>query len=73
VQSTCRSESTGRDACAAQSSQGMDLTDNERDLLLAGLFELTITHAEDDEKRERCKALAEKLGGDADAVFFRAE
>jgi hypothetical protein len=36
----------------------MDLTDNERDLILAGLFELTITYAEDDEKRERCKALA---------------
>jgi hypothetical protein len=30
----------------------MDLTDDERDLILAGLFELTITYAEDDEKRE---------------------
>ena len=29
----------------------MDLTDDERDLILAGLFELTITHVEDDEKR----------------------
>ena len=27
------------------------LTDDERDLLLAGLFELTITYVEDDEKR----------------------
>jgi hypothetical protein len=33
------------------------LTDAERDLILAGLLELTITHADDDEKRERCKAV----------------
>ena len=51
----------------------MDLTYDERNLILAGLFELTITYAEDDEKRERCKALAAKLGGDPDAMFFQAE
>jgi hypothetical protein len=48
----------------------MDLADDERDLILAGPFELTITHADDDEKRERCKALASRLGGDPDAMFF---
>jgi hypothetical protein len=50
----------------------MDLTDNERDLVLAGLFELTITYAEDDEQRQWCKALVERLGGDPDAMFFGA-
>jgi hypothetical protein len=48
----------------------MDLTDDERDLILAGFFELTITYADDDEQRERCKVLAAKLGGDPDAMFF---
>ena len=28
-----------------------DVTNDERDLILAGLFELTITYVEDDEKR----------------------
>jgi hypothetical protein len=46
----------------------MDLTDHERRLILAGLFELTITHAEDDDKRKEIKALARKArrrpGGD---------
>jgi hypothetical protein len=51
----------------------MDLTDEERRLILAGPFELTITHAEDDDKRERCKALARKLGGDPEAMFFGAD
>jgi hypothetical protein len=50
----------------------LELTDGERDLILAGLFELTITYVEYDEKRERCKSLARKLGGDPDAKFFRA-
>ena len=51
----------------------MELTDEELDLVLAGLFELTITYVEDDEKSERCKALARKLGGDPDAMFFGAQ
>lgn len=50
----------------------MDLTNDERDLILAGLFELTITSVEDHKKRLRCKALAAKLGGDPDAMFFAA-
>jgi len=44
----------------------MELTDDERDLILAGLIELTITFLENAERRERCKALARKLGGDPD-------
>ena len=51
----------------------MDLTDDERDLIFAGLFELCVTYVEDEEKRERCQALAVKLGGDAEAMFFGAE
>ena len=39
---------------------------------LCRLFELTITYVEDDDKRERCKALDRKLGGDAEAMFFGA-
>jgi hypothetical protein len=44
----------------------------ERDQVLAALFELTITYVEDDEKRERCKMLAARLGRDSDAMFFGA-
>jgi len=50
----------------------MELNDDERDLLLAALFELTLTNAEDDENRDRCKALAAKLGGDTGAMFYGA-
>jgi len=48
----------------------LDLTNDERESILAGVFELTVTNVEDDEKRERCKALAVKLGGDATQIFF---
>ena len=48
----------------------MDITQDERDLILAGLFELTISYVDDDVKREQCKELAEKLGGDVRAMFF---
>jgi hypothetical protein len=37
------------------------LTYADRDLILASLFELTITYVEDDEKRQQCKAVARKL------------
>jgi hypothetical protein len=50
----------------------MDLTDDERNLILVGLFELTITYVEDDEKRERCRALARKLGGDSDEISLKS-
>jgi hypothetical protein len=51
----------------------MTLTKEERALILAGLFELTITHAEDDDKRAEIKALVRKLGGDPEAMFFKAQ
>jgi hypothetical protein len=44
----------------------MEFSDDERDMLLAALFELRITHAEDDEKGTQIKGLVEKLGGDYD-------
>jgi hypothetical protein len=50
----------------------MELRDEERRLILAGLLELTITFAEDDEKRAEIKALVRKLGGGPDAMFFGA-
>jgi hypothetical protein len=49
----------------------VELTDDERELILAGLFELTITYVEDDERREQWKHLARKLGGNPDALFYR--
>jgi hypothetical protein len=50
----------------------MDLTDDERELLLAGLYVLRITDAMDGhEKREAIEKLARRLGGDPDATFFR--
>ena len=51
----------------------MDLTDDERHLLLAGLFVLNITQAADnDEEREAIRALARKLGGNPEATYFRS-
>jgi hypothetical protein len=45
-------------------------SDDERLLLLAALFDLHLTYAEDVEQGERIKALVVKLGGDPDEVFF---
>ena len=50
----------------------MDLSDGERDLLLAGLFALSTMPDADDEQRLRCTLLARKLGGDPDAAWFAA-
>lgn len=50
----------------------MDLTDADRNLILLGLFELTITHVENDGLREQAKELAVTLGGDAEAMFYGA-
>ncbi len=50
----------------------MDFTDDERDLILAGLVELTITYLDDINKVERCNELAARLGGDREALFFGA-
>ena len=41
-------------------STGVDLTDEERDLILRGLFELTITYVEDDE--EDCFSVGDHAG-----------
>ena len=50
----------------------LDITDDERDLIRAGLFELTITYLEDAAEVERCHALADRLGGDWETLFFGA-
>lgn len=50
----------------------MELTDDERLRLLAGLYVLSITDAADnDEELKAVKALAGKLGGNPDATYFR--
>ena len=50
----------------------MHLTDDERALLLAGLYVLRITDAmERLDQRDAIERLARRLGGDADATFFR--
>jgi hypothetical protein len=48
------------------------LTEEEQRLLLAGLCELRITYLEDDDTRQKAKALALKLQGDPDAMLFGA-
>jgi len=45
---------------------------NELSAILTVLLELTVTKVEDDARREWCKALAVKLGGDPDVMFFGA-
>jgi hypothetical protein len=50
----------------------MDFTADERDLLLAGLFELCVARFEDAGLVDHVTALAIRLGGDPDQVFFRA-
>ena len=50
----------------------MDLTDDERELIIAGLFELTITYLDDATKVERCTNLATRLGGGRAALLFGA-
>jgi hypothetical protein len=50
----------------------MDITAAERDMLLAALFELRITHCEDDVKAAQIEALVVKLGGDPDTALFGA-
>jgi hypothetical protein len=50
----------------------MDLTAEERALLLAGLYVLRITEAMDgDDKRQAIETLARRLEGDLDATFFQ--
>jgi hypothetical protein len=54
------------------SLRDMDPDDRERALVLAGLFELRITHLEDDVLWAEIAVVAQKLGGDAEATFFGA-
>jgi len=49
---------------------GVELTDEELRLILAGLFELRITHLESAEMWERTTVRAERLGGNSEAMFF---
>jgi hypothetical protein len=50
----------------------MDLTQPERDLLLAGLFELHLAHPDDNLEAQEIAALVVKLGGVPDTAFFGA-
>jgi hypothetical protein len=50
----------------------MDLSDDDRALILAGLFELRITCLENDEACRAIDALAVRVGGKADAMFYGA-
>ena len=50
----------------------MDLTHDEHQLLLEGLWALSVTRLEDDpEERAAIAALAWRLGADLDATYFR--
>ena len=51
----------------------MELTDQERNLLLSGLYHLSNAQAEDVENAGQIEALVDKLGGDPDATFFLLE
>jgi hypothetical protein len=48
----------------------MDFTSNERDLLLAGLFELRINCLENDDTCGAIDRLAEKLHGGVGEMFY---
>lgn len=50
----------------------VELTGDERNLLLAALFELSIHHADDVERVAQIEALARRLGGDPDTALFGA-
>jgi hypothetical protein len=51
----------------------MDVTRQERGLLLLGPFELRITHLENDARCAAIDAFAAKLGGDPAAMFYGAD
>ena len=52
--------------------RGTDLTHDERELIIVGLFEPTITYLDDATKVERCTNLATRLGGGRAALLFGA-
>jgi hypothetical protein len=49
------------------------LEPRQRDIVLRGLFELTITFADDADLCFECRALAELFGGDSRAMWFGAD
>jgi hypothetical protein len=51
----------------------MELTEQERNLLLSGLYHLSNAQAQDVENSGPIEDLVEKLGGDPDATFFLLE
>lgn len=51
----------------------MELTDQERNLLLSGLYHLSNVQDEDPGNVRQIDELVEKLGGDPDAMFFLLE
>ena len=55
---------------AVQGNLGMDCNRRQRDLILRGVFELTITHAEDNQLRAEASLLDAGLGGDPEVMFF---
>ena len=50
----------------------VELIGRERDLLLRGLFELTISYVENNELRREVHVLVARLGGDPSAMFYGA-
>jgi hypothetical protein len=50
----------------------VELSAEERNLLLAALFELSIHHAENAGKVAQIEALARRLGGDSDTALYGA-
>jgi hypothetical protein len=48
------------------------ITPGELNLVLAGLFELHITRAEEEQTRAAIRDLVSKIGGDPEAPFFGA-
>jgi hypothetical protein len=48
----------------------LDVNPEDRDLLLAGLFELSIVRLENDDLVTRVRDLAERLGGDVESLYY---
>ena len=70
AESALNAAATGRERPSLRFVSVDEITDDERRTVLAGLFEMCITYADDPERVAEIKALAIKLGGDPDAVFF---
>jgi hypothetical protein len=51
----------------------VSLEPGQRDIVLRGLFEFTITFVVDDDSCFECKALAELFGGNCMEIWFGAD